>query len=67
MEGFLREKYGEEPKDANLVVFYNAELKETYAEALYRVNEDDNKEEYLHLKLNRAFGEWSVSSEWLKK
>lgn len=67
VEGFLREKYGEEPKDANLVVFYNAELKETYAEALYRVNEDDNKEEYLHLKLNRAFGEWSVSSEWLKK
>ena len=67
VEGFLREKYGEEPKNANLVVFYNAELKETYAEALYRVNEDDNKEEYLHLKLNRAFGEWSVSSEWLKK
>ena len=67
VEQFLREKYGEEPEDTNLAIFYNAELKETYAEALYRVSEDDSKEAYLHLKLNRAFGEWSVTSEWLKK
>ena len=67
VEQFLKEKYGEEPKNANLAIFYNAELKETYAEALYRVSEDDNKEAYLHLKLNRAFGEWSVTSDWLKQ